>query len=83
MPAATGKLSIWTAKTNAAVSPAIGICFSAKRLPVSLSDAQIPPAATAAPPDRGGDVHVAVWHVHRPAAPVNASDLQYRRNQKM
>lgn len=50
VPAATGKLSICTAKTNAAVSPAIGICFSAKRLPVSLSEAQIPPAATAAPP---------------------------------
>ena len=28
MPAATGKFSIWTAKMNAATSPAIGASFS-------------------------------------------------------
>lgn len=39
-------------------------------------------------PDRRGEVHVPVWHVH-PAQPpvsaarVNASDLQYRRNQEL
>ncbi len=28
---------------------------------------------------RGGQVHIAIGHVHRPQPPVNASDLQYTR----
>ncbi len=47
MPLATGKLSICTANTKAATSPARGACFSSRVSAARRAQTTIPPAATA------------------------------------
>ena len=46
MPLATGKLSIWTEKTNAAASPASGTSLSSIALLACLTHTPIAPTAT-------------------------------------
>jgi hypothetical protein len=58
VPPATGKLSIWTAKTNAAVSPASGTRRSSSTCPARRSETPSPPTATtAAPADVGPSIN--------------------------
>jgi hypothetical protein len=54
VPAATGKLSIWTAKINVAVRPARGAVFSSRDLAAPLIQAPTASAETAAKPAEVG-----------------------------